>query len=118
MSPDTCLALIALRKRLLKQEMPDNWREHADQWEQGYNPCPVLERNFAALLGAHVHASIELNEEGSAVFAGRYQELLTDCVDFASALIEAGCEPCDIDCSKTDLGPSVLKTHHAAVAAC
>lgn len=59
-APDTCLALIALEKRLKGEQLAPAWLEYAGNWELGFTDStgtPV--ESFGALLGALVHFEFE-----------------------------------------------------------
>ncbi|WP_322514719.1 hypothetical protein SR870_17010 [Rhodopseudomonas palustris] len=94
-SPDTCLTLIALARRLNGKRLDARWIEYASRWERGFidSGCRPDE-SFGALLSAlgHVELQESVNRKADAS-SEAFAAALSSCVTYAEGLIDLRLSP-------------------------
>ncbi len=97
-SVDTCLAVIALARRVDAAALPAEWISYAGLWERGFTEAAGQpEHSFGALLSSLAH--VELQEDPDATRewnAQSYSRALIKGVRYAEGLIACGVSPFDI----------------------
>lgn len=97
-SVDTCLAAIALERRLKNQTLPDEWITYADLWEQGYTEIAGSpDSSLGALLSSLTHVDLQEDPDASPQHnAERFSRAVTKGTAYINGLFALNCSPFDI----------------------
>lgn len=94
-SPDTCLALIALARRLHHCRLQQAWLDYSRRWERGFTDSTgIPQESFGALLTALVHVEFQDDaSRGHTAPPTAYATALIDGVSYAAGLVELDLDP-------------------------
>jgi hypothetical protein len=90
-SPDTCLAIAALVRRLRGYDLRDDWIDYASRWEGGdVHSTGLPDHSFGALECALVHPFFDLTGSADA------GQGVVDGVAYTEALLDLGVDPANV----------------------
>lgn len=115
-SPDTCLALLALRNRVAGEDFPASWTHYSELWEEGDTEATgEVENSFGALLSALVHAELQnVSSQDPEVRSAALAAAVGKGVAYASGLLSLGLQPDRIPQNLTGAGRDLQKLHREA----
>lgn len=115
-SPDTCLALLALRKRMAGEDFPASWTRYSEHWEEGDTEATgEVEHSFGALLSALVHAELQnVSSQDPEVRSAALASAVGKGVVYAWGLVSIGLQPDRIPQNLIGAGRDLQKLHREA----